>query len=660
MTMEEKKLLNELIDCVKGDARLSGEAWTSLAYWSRGISVSLRRFRYYNESIRVDADGDTVDFHLYIGLSDNLVVFNALLKELPLLKKRLLDRYGFIKMDFAGEPARDAGSGELKKTMAMAHFHIPLEEKDMLRDVYCEVYAIAQRIEKGKEVRPRGGQAEKAVDEDVDRVVVEENERRGASDFSMRPIPDVKPAEGAMPSCDVNGVISWVTTVEDLFDRKVIALSDGRKMSPGRYVIPPYQRKYAWVYENVSQLCRDLLKAVDAGKASYHLGTVILHHQEASDIFYVVDGQQRLTTISQMLREEIFDHGDQRGAASNLGESGRSAIRAALDEYERDLDSIRDMLRRCTLVMIAVDDINEAFQLFSTQNGRGRPLTPANLLKAYHLHELEPEKAADAAWIDERWEENNAKEVRDGKLLTQVLGEHLYRLRCWSRGDFPTEGFSNADIAEFKGITLWNDREPRIPAQNLMRLRIGAHSSEGFCRRSVADEMDPFVTIDQPIANGANFFTYVSSYAEAYRTLFGSDVADELQPFRKFYREQCIYERNGRRGDTYARHVFESLCLFCYDRFAVKGLVDCQKSLYQCAYFERAVKSRCYYSTCGSEFAMKAVREMMSCMTLADLKDRLHALSVKIRAQYVKEEAPAMQTGGLPPGIAVVRSAFEK
>jgi hypothetical protein len=657
MTMEEKKLLNELIDCVKGDARLSGEAWTSLAYWSRGIGVSLRRFRYYNESIRVDADGDTVDFHLYIGLNDNLVVFNALLKELPLLKKRLLDRYGFIKMDFAGEPARDAGSGEIKESMVMAHFHIPLEEKDMLRDVYCEVYAIAQRIEKGKEVRPRGGQAEKAVD----------NERRGASDFSMRPIPDVKPAEGAMPSCDVNGVISWVTTVEDLFDRKVITLSDGRKMSPGRYVIPPYQRKYAWVYENVSQLCRDLLKAEDAGKASYHLGTVILHHQDASDTssdtFYVVDGQQRLTTISQMLGEEIFDQGDQRGAASNLDESGRSAIRAALDEYERDLDSIRDMLRRSTLVMIAVDDINEAFQLFSTQNGRGRPLTPANLLKAYHLHELEPEEAADAARIDEEWEANNTRDVRDGKLLNQVLGEHLYRLRCWSRGDFPTEGFSNADIAEFKGITLWNEREPRIPAQNLMRLRVDAHSGEEFSRRSVADKMDLLVTIDQPIANGANFFTYVSSYAEAYRTLFVSDAEDERRPikdFKDFYQCQCInYEKSWRRGDTYARHVFESLCLFCYDRFAVKGLVDCQKSLYQCAYFERAVKSRCYYSTCGSEFAMKAVREMMSCMTLADLKDRLHALSVKIRAQYAKE-APEMQIRGLPPGIAVVRSVFEK
>ena len=658
MTMEEKKLLNELIDCVKGDARLAGEAWTSLIYWPRGIGVSLRRFKYYNELIRVDADGDTVDFHLYIGLNDNLVVFNALLKELPLLKKRLLDRYGFIKMDFADEPAQNAGSGEVKKSMAMAHFHIPLEEKDMLRDVYCEVYAIAQRIEKGKEVRPRGEQAEKAVDDDVDLALAEE-ERRGTSDFSMRPIPDVKPVEGVVPSCDVSGVISWVTTVEDLFDRKSITLSDGRKMSPGRYVIPPYQRKYAWVYENVSQLCRDLLKAANAEKASYHLGTVILHHQDASDTFFVVHGQQRLTTISQMLGEEIFDHGGQSGAASNLGESGRSAIRAALDEYAQDLDSIRDMLRRCTLVMIAVDDINEAFQLFSTQNGRGRPLTPANLLKAYHLHELEPEKAADAARIDQRWEADNAEEVRDGKLLTQVLGEHLYRLRCWSRGVFPTEGFSNADIAEFKGITLRKGREPSIPAQNLMRLCIDAHSSEGFSRRSVADEMDPLVTIDQPIANGANFFTYVSSYAEAYRTLFGFDAADELRSFRTFYQGQCIYEKSGRRGDTYARHVFESLCLFCYDRFAVKGLVDCQKSLYQCAYFERAVKSRCYYSTCGSEFAMKAVREMMSCMTLADLKDRLHALSVQIRAQYAKE-APAMQTRGLPPGIAVVRSVFEK
>ena len=482
--------------------------------------------------------------------------------------------------------------------------------------------------------------------------------RKDAStELHLRPIPrEVEYPSGIKQPSEIGGVVSWVTSIGALFDRKEIVLSDGRMMRPGNYIIPPYQRKYTWSYDNVSQLCRDLLRSADDGKGTYHLGTIILHHQPGGqgDVFYVVDGQQRLTTISYLIQSEIFSVDT---ASPKIRKSDINNILSALEEYQEDKERILEQLKRSTIVVIAVSEINEAFQLFSTQNGRGRPLTPANLLKAYHLHELE--ESVDAAKKDRIWEANNAEEIRDGRLLSQVLGEHLYRLRCWSRGDFPKEQFSNAKIKEFKGITFNTGSAVGVPAQNMMKLRQSATNGvRDYYLRSMNDGMNPLSMIDQPIVNGGDFFSYIESYSEAYRVLFGSKAIEELQDFRSFYGRNCTYRQSGRRGDTYARHIFESLCLFCYDRFGVKGLCACERYLYRCAYYERAVKLRCYYSTCGATFAIRAVRAMTACMTLADVKDRLHALNGDVLESY-RTEKKIFAGKPVPEGIALVRSVFD-
>ncbi|RKW99274.1 hypothetical protein D9C01_13160 [Corynebacterium diphtheriae] len=45
-------------------------------------------------------------------------------------------------------------------------------------------------------------------------------------------------------------------------------------------------------------------------------------------------------------------------------------------------------LDHCTLVRLVVNDLDAAFQMFDSQNTRGRALLPTDLLKAYHLPRL--------------------------------------------------------------------------------------------------------------------------------------------------------------------------------------------------------------------------------------------------------------------------------
>lgn len=65
-------------------------------------------------------------------------------------------------------------------------------------------------------------------------------------------------------------------------------------------VIPSYQRDYAWRERNVDDLFADVEEALEAGGGHY-LGTFILSQADKSAPVHVVDGQQRLTTLTMLL-----------------------------------------------------------------------------------------------------------------------------------------------------------------------------------------------------------------------------------------------------------------------------------------------------------------------------------------------------------------------
>lgn len=77
--------------------------------------------------------------------------------------------------------------------------------------------------------------------------------------------------------------------------------------SPVQYSVPKWQRRYSWDEPTILQLIRDLesIAEVDRDNANHFGGTLITYAETTSagtvDILHVVDGQQRLTTISILL-----------------------------------------------------------------------------------------------------------------------------------------------------------------------------------------------------------------------------------------------------------------------------------------------------------------------------------------------------------------------
>ena len=170
--------------------------------------------------------------------------------------------------------------------------------------------------------------------------------------------------------------------------------------------IPNYQRPYKWTKKNVEDLLTDILSAIEQGKKQayqpdgdyfkYRIGTVILHWNETDGAYDVVDGQQRIMSL-MLIRRFVTDEKDKRFVSVNLKNTITQtslynnyafiqdwfSLRA--DKKEMILQAFSDLLE---VVVIVVRETSEAFQLFDSQNSRGKELDPHDLLKAYHLREM--------------------------------------------------------------------------------------------------------------------------------------------------------------------------------------------------------------------------------------------------------------------------------
>ena len=357
------------------------------------------------------------------------------------------------------------------------------------------------------------------------------------------------------------------------------------------YVIPPYQRPYKWHKSHVIQILDDLYENIYIGKRTYRVGTLIIH-QDKDGIHNIVDGQQRLTTLSLILyylgekdkllqNQEYSNEISKNNLIYNYDQIKQwfGAKRLEINE-EMFLNELKD---KCEFVVITVYNQDEAFQLFDTQNSRGKELYPHDLLKAFHLREMDKDGVTDKE-IERyaiQWEDYI---LIKGNLLLDIIENHLYRIRKWIKGE-QKYSFSKSDLNEFKGVSLYKG----VKYNYELPLRILDGTIENAKKDSLLHNFNiaqnyPF-QIGMSIINGKNFFDYVFYYIELKKQLF-----KETELFRKFYEEKCFdYFGWWRAGDTKVRNLFENICLLFIDRFGPQYLGE---SVYYEEFYKNAYRLR--------------------------------------------------------------------
>lgn len=401
--------------------------------------------------------------------------------------------------------------------------------------------------------------------------------------------------------------------------------------------IPEYQRPYRWSERNVRQLLEDVLECKNAGKSNYRIGSVILYQNTEKKTLDIVDGQQRLTTLF-ILKKVCSRCSDQEGLKYNHNDSFENIknnylfIRSWIDENckESETDYYKYITDCCDFVMITVSDLSEAFQMFDSQNGRGKELEAYNLLKAYHIRAMEQESREDKIKCDQRWEASTQYDATPKILdcphidiLKQLFDEQLYRSRIWSKNNKAGE-FSKEKMDEFKGFTIDKNHPAVFPYQNPQLLQyITAKFYKNVLSGTVAtqnrfvcgddENIDPFVNINQHIVNGKPFFDYIETYVEIYKRMFIEIGTYQLREFKEFYYCFCLNYGDdkenrtrkkafmpkypaSRDGDTYLREVYKSLVFVLFDKFGEIGLNRYYKMLYRLIYCHRLSKSAIKYS----------------------------------------------------------------
>lgn len=75
------------------------------------------------------------------------------------------------------------------------------------------------------------------------------------------------------------------------------------------YEVPVYQRNYAWEKDEIAALIQDVYDAMSSEKQYYYIGTLVSFHK-GDEVYEVIDGQQRLTTIYLILKYLNADIGN--------------------------------------------------------------------------------------------------------------------------------------------------------------------------------------------------------------------------------------------------------------------------------------------------------------------------------------------------------------
>lgn len=336
--------------------------------------------------------------------------------------------------------------------------------------------------------------------------------------------------------------------------------------------LPGYQRPYKWQTDQVNQLLDDVIN--HQHKSSYRLGTVVLH-RDTSDTCSIVDGQQRLLTLSllstlldpqQTFRSRLLEHPFSDALSQqNLRHSAailHGRLRQ-LSEAERQ-PLLSFLLDRCELIVVRLDNLSEAFQFFDSQNARGKELEPHDLLKAFHLREMTADSEQQRSLCVARWEEAVAPDPQcpaSPVPIPLMMSDYLFRLRRWMQG-YSAHRFTRRDIHVFKGVSPTRSDYPYAAALRALDFQVDRYNHDPVRLWDRQLMVYPF-QLNQVMLNGKRFFEYVHHYSAMFRRLF---IEDKPQ-LSGLMATLNSYQGRSRRGDRYVRNLFCCAVLFYYDKF---------------------------------------------------------------------------------------------
>lgn len=253
-----------------------------------------------------------------------------------------------------------------------------------------------------------------------------------------------------------------------------------------KFVIPEYQRPYAWTDDQIQVLFDDLVEyTADNNESTYFLGTIVSYENDNQEQ-EIIDGQQRLTTLFLLLRAiyakleksgtdaaylksqiepAIWEQDDITGEVKTdqalissrvMGDDGNQdfkdilvhgvvnpksksnysrnyvQLQTLIDEYATSdplsfYRFISNILNKAILLPITADSQDTALTIFSTLNDRGLALSDADIFKAKIYNQLD---ASGKKTFIEKWQQLDEEATNANESIQKLFYYYMFYLRA--------------------------------------------------------------------------------------------------------------------------------------------------------------------------------------------------------------------------------------
>ena len=255
-----------------------------------------------------------------------------------------------------------------------------------------------------------------------------------------------------------------------------------------KFIIPEYQRPYAWSDEQIQTLFEDLVEYTENNNEStYFLGTIVSYENENGEQ-EIIDGQQRITSLFLLLRalysklnsmtetkevknfkgqiesalweqdeltaevdfektliesrvmrdegnkvfSEILITGNVDGLAKDNYSLNYKLFTELIEKYATSEPElffwfIRNVLNKAILLPITADSQDTALTIFSTLNDRGLALSDADIFKAKIYNQLDTN--GKAIFI-EQWQKLDDEATNANESIQKLFYYYMFYLRA--------------------------------------------------------------------------------------------------------------------------------------------------------------------------------------------------------------------------------------
>lgn len=237
-----------------------------------------------------------------------------------------------------------------------------------------------------------------------------------------------------------------------------------------RYLVPRFQREYSWSKEEVDEFWDDIVQQIKLSKGKkpineeYFIGCIVLVGDDSKPDFLIVDGQQRLTTLTILLRaivERLKELGDTTAASAlyknvieGTDDDGKKYFKLINESpkpyFQNELQSIKhegikkaetdeellllsafsgfhkklkglsingldelssikalrvQVLNFLKFILVTAKNEDDAYTIFETLNARGLSLTSVDLIKNWifkNFKQTHPNDNAKETWNELR------------------------------------------------------------------------------------------------------------------------------------------------------------------------------------------------------------------------------------------------------------------